>query len=151
MAENKKPKETTDAEVFASIPEDQLIKLMARMKAEVKAEMEAEANLKKEGMSASDVEEDAKTKARHERLQASERVRAKGKTRIKLFQDTGKYKDDMFVGINGDNTIIQRGKWVEVSNAVNDALINGQRQTEVAAQLNEKLQEQYEQKKENLE
>ena len=142
--------EMSDEEVLATIPEDRLIKLMAKLKAEVKADMEAEAALKPAAVPV-EGELDAKTKARYERLQASERERVKGKVRIKLFQDTDKYKDDVIVGVNGENTVIQRGKYVEVSKAVNDVLINAQKQTEMAAEHSKELQRQYEQKKENLE
>ena len=40
---------------------------------------------------------------------------AKKKTvRIHLFKDNGRYKDDVFVGVNGVNYMIQRGVDVEV-------------------------------------
>lgn len=34
--------------------------------------------------------------------------------RIKLFYDGDRYKDPVFVGVNGKNFLVQRNKWVEV-------------------------------------
>lgn len=36
------------------------------------------------------------------------------KVRVKLFKDGDKYKDDVFVGINGKGILIKRGEEVEV-------------------------------------
>ena len=48
---------------------------------------------------------------------------AKKKTvRIHLFKDNGRYKDDVFVGVNGVNYMIQRGVDVEVPAAVAEVL-----------------------------
>ena len=48
---------------------------------------------------------------------------AKKKTvRIHLFKDNGRYKDDVFVGVNGVNYMIQRGVDVEVPKAVAEVL-----------------------------
>lgn len=33
---------------------------------------------------------------------------------IKLFRDNDKYKDDVYVAVNGKNCIIKRGEWVKV-------------------------------------
>ncbi len=37
-----------------------------------------------------------------------------GYTKVKLFKDNDKYKDDVMVAINGKTWLIQRGVWVEV-------------------------------------
>lgn len=42
--------------------------------------------------------------------------------KIKLFKDNGKYKDDVFVGLNGRNYQIQRGVEVEVPEGVAEIL-----------------------------
>ena len=48
---------------------------------------------------------------------------AKKKTvRIHLFKDNGRYKDDVFVGVNGETYLIQRGVDVEVPKAVAEVL-----------------------------
>lgn len=33
---------------------------------------------------------------------------------IKLFKDNDKYKDDVYVAVNGKNCVIKRGEWVKV-------------------------------------
>lgn len=33
---------------------------------------------------------------------------------IKLFKDNDKYKDDVYVGINGKNCVIRRGEWTRI-------------------------------------
>lgn len=53
---------------------------------------------------------------------------AKAKTvKIKLFQDNGRYKDDVFVGINGRTWLIKRGVEVEVPVEVAEVLENSAR------------------------
>ena len=60
---------------------------------------------------------------------------AKKKTvRIHLFKDNGRYKDDVFVGVNGVNYMIQRGVDVEVPPEVAEVLEHSQMQDMAAAQ-----------------
>jgi hypothetical protein len=33
---------------------------------------------------------------------------------IKLFKDNDRYKDDVYVAINGKNCVIKRGEWVKI-------------------------------------
>lgn len=33
---------------------------------------------------------------------------------IKLFRDNNRYRDDVYVAVNGENCIIKRGEWVKV-------------------------------------
>ncbi len=33
---------------------------------------------------------------------------------VKLFRDNDRYKDDVYVAINGQNCLIKRGEWVKV-------------------------------------
>ena len=33
---------------------------------------------------------------------------------VKLFKDNEKYKDDVYVAVNGQNCIIKRGEWVKI-------------------------------------
>ena len=33
---------------------------------------------------------------------------------VKLFRDNDRYKDDVYVAVNGNNCIIKRGEWVKV-------------------------------------
>ena len=60
---------------------------------------------------------------------------AKKKTvRIHLFKDNVRYKDDVFVGVNGVNYMIQRGVDVEVPPEVAEVLEHSQMQDMAAAQ-----------------
>ena len=59
---------------------------------------------------------------------------AKKKTvRIHLFKDNGRYKDDLFVGVNGVNYMIQRCVDVEVPPEVAEVLEHSQMQDELTA------------------
>ena len=33
---------------------------------------------------------------------------------VKLFRDNDRYKDDVYVAVNGHNCVIKRGEWVKV-------------------------------------
>ena len=33
---------------------------------------------------------------------------------VKLFRDNDRYKDDVYVAVNGHNCIIKRGEWVKI-------------------------------------
>ena len=33
---------------------------------------------------------------------------------VKLFKDNNRYKDDVYVAVNGQNCIIKRGEWVKI-------------------------------------
>ena len=33
---------------------------------------------------------------------------------VKLFRDNDRYKDDMYVAVNGHNCLIKRGEWVKI-------------------------------------
>ena len=37
---------------------------------------------------------------------------------VKLFKDNDKYKDDVYVAVNGQNCIIKRGEWVKTTSRV---------------------------------
>ena len=53
-----------------------------------------------------------------------------GKVKIHLFKDSGRYKDDLFVGLNGTFYTIQRGVDVEVPAGVAEIIINSMKQDE---------------------
>lgn len=57
------------------------------------------------------------------------------KVKVHLFRDNDKYKDDVFVCVNGANVLIQRGKTVEVSPAIAEALENSMQQDALTAEL----------------
>lgn len=57
-----------------------------------------------------------------ERSKKEEKARMKAETEkylneyvsIKLFRDNDKYRDDVYVSVNGKNCIIKRGEWVRI-------------------------------------
>lgn len=53
--------------------------------------------------------------------------------RIRLFQDNGRYKGDLFVSVNGVNYKIRRGVEVQVPPEVAEVLENSQMQDERTA------------------
>ena len=57
------------------------------------------------------------------------------KVKIKLFKDNGKYKDDVFVAVNGIGMIVPRGKEVEIPRKYAIALQNSERQDEYAISI----------------
>lgn len=56
---------------------------------------------------------------------------------VYLFKDSGKYKDDVFVAVNGESCLIQRGKQVMVKKKFADVL---QRSAEQDAKTAEMIQ-----------
>lgn len=47
---------------------------------------------------------------------------------VKLFKDNGKYKDDVFVAVNGENCLIQRGERVKIKRKFAEVLDNSDKQ-----------------------
>ena len=62
---------------------------------------------------------------------------------IKLFKDDGKYKDDVFVCINGKTTQIKRGENVKVAESVAKVLDASARQDGKTATMIQGLQDEY--------
>ena len=52
--------------------------------------------------------------AEREAAIAADKARGEELVEIKLFRDNDKYKDDVFVGCNGENVVIQRGVKVKI-------------------------------------
>ena len=57
----------------------------------------------------------------------------KKNVRIRLFKDNSRYKGDLFVSVNGDSYLIQRGMDVKVPKAVAEVLEHSQQQDEYTA------------------
>lgn len=57
---------------------------------------------------------------------------------IKLFKDTSKYKDPVFVGCNGETIAIERGERVKIKRKFAEILDNSQHQDYEAARLVER-------------
>ena len=60
---------------------------------------------------------------RGEKMIAAEKARAAAKeyedylneyVSVKLFRDNDRYKDDVYVAVNGQNCVIKRGEWVKI-------------------------------------
>lgn len=62
---------------------------------------------------------------------------------VKLFRDSGRYTDDVFVCVNGHPYLIKRGETVMVPPAVAEVLKNAEDQREKAAMNSEKLQNEF--------
>ena len=65
------------------------------------------------------------------------------KVKIKLFKDNGEYRDDVFVGINGERFLIKRGVEVEVPDYVAEVIENSARQDARAAEFIQKIEAEY--------
>ena len=66
---------------------------------------------------------------------AADKARGEELVEIKLFKDTGKYKDDVFVGCNGESIGIQRGERVQIKRKFAEILDNSEHQDYETAQL----------------
>jgi hypothetical protein len=62
---------------------------------------------------------------------------------IELFYDGERYKDDVFVQVNGKSVLIKRGEKVKVTKAVAEVIQNSLHQKAQAAELMSKLQRDY--------
>lgn len=74
---------------------------------------------------------------RKERLLESEKLMNE-KVRVRLHKDEGRYKDDVFVSVNGNSIRIKRGEWVEIPKAHAMVLDNSVEQMNLTADLIEK-------------
>lgn len=69
---------------------------------------------------------------------------------IQLFKDAGKYKDDVYVAVNGENCLIQRGKPVKVKRKFAEVLRQSLKQDNETADMIKELTEGYEERKDKL-
>lgn len=69
---------------------------------------------------------------------------------IRLFKDNGKYKDDVFVGVNDKRYQIKRGIEVEVPRFVAEVLENSKKQDDETMEYISNLESDYEKKSVNL-
>ena len=71
---------------------------------------------------------------------------AKKMPKVNLFKDYGEYKDDVFVAVNGESYLIQRGVEVEVPDYIAEVLEHSAQQDEKTQQLMAQTQALYQQK-----
>ncbi len=64
--------------------------------------------------------------------------------KFKAFKDDDKYKDDIFVSVNGKRYQIKRGVEVEIPECVYKVLMNSQGQDQAAFNLMEKKEREFE-------
>lgn len=95
---------------------EEAAKIVADAKAQVKGEMSASASQER----------------RKQRDYMEELVE------VKLFKDNGKYKDDVFVAVNGENCVIKRGERVKIKRKFAEVLDNSDRQDYETARLIER-------------
>ena len=62
------------------------------------------------------------------------------KVTVKLFKDNSKYKDDVFVAVNGVGMIVPRGVEVKIPRKYAIALANSEKQASFAVEYQAKLQ-----------
>ena len=62
------------------------------------------------------------------------------KVTVKLFKDNGKYKDDVFVAVNGIGMVVPRGVEVKIPRRYAIALANSEKQASFAVEYQTKLQ-----------
>ena len=66
---------------------------------------------------------------------AADKARGEELVKIRLFKDSGKYKDDVFVSCNGETIAIKRGEEVEIKRKFADILEKSLIQDQKTAQL----------------
>lgn len=69
---------------------------------------------------------------------------------IQLFKDKGRYSDDVYVAVNGENCLIQRGRPVKVKRKFAEALRLSMEQDNETADMIRELESQYESKTKEL-
>lgn len=74
----------------------------------------------------------------------------KNTVRIKLFRDNQNYSGDVFVAVNGESYLIQRGVTVEVPDYIAEVLETSQREDENALTRMEKAEKTFIEKAKTL-
>ena len=94
---------------------------LADVKAQVEAMIaEAREEVSKAKEEAAKILADAKATVGGEKTEAQKKADAEREAywnemvEVKLFKDNNKYKDDVFVSVNGENCVIKRGERVQV-------------------------------------
>lgn len=81
---------------------------------------------------------------------AEDKARGEELVEVKLFKDSGKYKDDVFVGCNGETIAIKRGERVKIKRKFAEILDNSEHQDYETAQLIEQKSGEWARKSEKL-
>lgn len=131
MAEKKKTaaQEETAATVDPNVEAE---KILAAAKAEA-AEIVAKAKAEAEAVEAA-----------KETAQPAAAAKAEDLVPIRLFKDNERYKDDVFVAVNGKSWQIKRGETVEVPRYIADVLEQSMKQDMATANMIERESSRYE-------
>lgn len=121
MAKETKTETSPEAIVLADITK-QVEEMLAKAKAE------AEENLAKAKEEAEKIVADAKASVGGELTEEQKKANEERKAyweelvEVKLFKDNNKYKDDVYVSVNGENCVIKRGEKVKIKRKFADVL-----------------------------
>ena len=96
---------------------------IAAMLAEAKAKADSIIAEAKKAVNPNAQEDEEKAKAKAEDLARGEEL-----VEVKLFKDNDKYKDDVYVGVNGENCVIKRGERVKIKRKFAEVLDNSEHQ-----------------------
>ena len=144
MAKNEKKIEEQAEQIMS--PELEVIKAqIAKMIEDAKAEAEAIINNAKEQAKAA---ADGKSAMSEEAKKAEDYWNEE--VEIQLFKDSGKYKDDVYVAVNGQNCLIQRGKPVKVKRKFAEVLRQSLEQDNETADMIRELESEYEKRSKEL-
>ena len=117
-----------DAEVIETAADNAALELakaeIAKMMAEAKAEIE-----KMKAEASGELSDEEKQKRADYEAYMNELVE------VKLFKDNNKYKDDVYVGCNGENVVIKRGERVKIKRKFAEILEASDKQDYEAAKL----------------
>ena len=118
---------------------------IAKMIEDAKAEAEAIIN---------NAKEQARAAAGGKKVMSEEAKKAEAywneEVEIQLFKDSGKYKDDVYVAVNGQNCLIQRGKPVRVKRKFAEVLRRSLEQDNETADMIRELESDYEERAKQL-
>jgi hypothetical protein len=144
MAKNESKIEKQGEQIVS--PELEMIKAqIAKMIEDAKAEAEAIiSNAKEQAKAVSDGKKVMSEEAKKAEDYWNEEVE------IQLFKDSGKYKDDVYVAVNGQNCLIQRGKPVKVKRKFAEVLRQSLEQDNETADMIRELESEYEKRSKEL-
>jgi len=132
MAEKKKTaaQEETAATVDPNVEAEKILAAAKAEAAEIVAKAKAEA--------------EAAVEAAKETAQPAATAKAEDLVPIRLFKDNERYKDDVFVAVNGKSWQIKRGETVEVPRYIADVLEQSMKQDMATANMIERESSRYE-------
>lgn len=110
------------------------------------ARQEAEKIIADAKEKAAKIAEDLPSSKEDEEKKKLERQKGEELVEITLFKDSSRYTDDVFVSVNDDNCLIQRGKPVKIKRKFYEVLMNSQAQDVAAAEKSSALSDSFEEK-----